>query len=387
MKYFCFFNRLALLPESRVHEPYASVLLSYQVLHGMIGLWMKNALLYKNVDDRDPLRIVTIRLDEKNWLYQFQTYLVTMQTTYGSKLFVGIKVGDISTQQNVSLRIFDGPILVEASSLDDMDRFSYAGGHIIVCGVDLVNNDGTESGSNFEIIFQVSNLKIIDIILPKLGDKFKTSVSTMQRIGPYYGKYLRVKAPEHFVKLTFAKIHRFEGMSYNCEYGGFLLSDYHKNHFDITGPYCTQHGTEPLVNDVTTFHSMNFYFVFIIYSYTFQFDVDLVFESTQCEGATNICSTFYNRYHLSGLFPVNYIVIFAHKNKNARHIQLIVTKGCVVVQRTHSDNNAVCMIGIYVRLGKMRTVMEMQSNFRQVATDLLLSMKVVITLFSYRTIF
>ena len=44
--YFCFFNRLDMLLESRVYPTYSSVLITYQVLHGLTTLWLNQHLSY-----------------------------------------------------------------------------------------------------------------------------------------------------------------------------------------------------------------------------------------------------------------------------------------------------------------------------------------------------
>ena len=187
-------------------------------------------------------------------------------------------------------------------------------------------------------------------------------MNTTQKNRPFYYKYFFVNASKHFVQTSFVRIREFSGPSYNCEYGGFILSEYLDIHLKPHGPYCTQHGSEPLVNQVTTFYSTEAFFTLMIFSYTFLIDVDIKFQSTNCEGVIDICSVAFDPHR--NVIPVNYKVLFTNKRRFSRNVHLLITHGCVIVQRVSNEEKPVCIVGIYVRSGKMRSLIQIQNNFR-----------------------
>ena len=369
MTYFCFFNQLELNLESRVHPTYSSLLFSYQVLHGLTELWLEESHSRIDVSGTKLLDIISVPFRPVSQLYILQTYRYTIHTYYGFLLLVGIKKLDPVDNKDIFVSVFDGPILVNSSYLYEMHKFMYEGGYTITCQVDIIN-DIRLQGNGLGIIFQRIKPKITDVNLANLDDTFNTSINTMRRNGIFYHNYLRVNSTDdHFVKVTFKDIRTFFGPSYNCEFGGFVLSEFWQFHHKVYGPYCTQHGTEPLVNEMKTFYSKNNYITLIIYSYTFQIDVDISFQTTTCESLTNICDAFctdYRNQYFHRKLSVNYKLIMYSTVKSTCTVQLRVIKGCLMVQRTSYEVGSLCSVFIYVQAGMIQTTLQIQHNFRQV---------------------
>ena len=373
MTYFCLFNQLELRLESRVDLTYASLLVQYQVMHGLTYLWLNETQSYADVTK--VLTIIPITFEAEILASQLQSHRYTIKTFYRFILEIGIKVKlveDVVNHYNTdgltSVSIFDGPILVISSFLYEMDGFSYIGGFTITCQLDIMTSVAFIRGI-IELIFQRRLQVILDVNLANIEDTYDISVDTMKRNTTFYYKYLRVRTAYNFVKLTFTNIRSFSGQSHSCEYGGFSVSDFWDGHFQVTGPYCTRHGTEPLVNDVNSFHSSNEFLTLIIYSYTFQMNVDISFQTTQCEGVTNICNVYCGRYvnyynNKRYNSDENFVVLYARRTRFSCKVQLQILKQCVMVQRTWDERNAVCIVAIYPRLGVMHTIVQMQSNFK-----------------------
>ena len=374
MTYFCLFSHLELRLESLVDSTYASLLVKYQVMHGVTYLWLNET--HSHIDLKQVLTLIPIKFEAAIPDNQLQSYRYTLKSYYGFLLEIGIKVilvEDINhnnVDDLIYVSIFDGPILVNSSFLYDMDRFSYVGGFTITCQVDIMNGVALIRGT-IKLLFQRRLQEILDVNLTNIKDTYKTSVNTMKRNSIFYYKYIRVRTANHFVKLTFTNIRTFSGQSHSCEYGGFVVSDFWDAHLQVIGPYCSRHGTEPLVNDVNVFHSRNNFLTFIIYSYTFQMDVDISFQSTPCEGVTNICNVYcgnYFKYYTAKNYysAKNFILVYRHKSRFTCRVQLQILKKCVMVQRTWDERNAVCIVVIYPRLGVMKTTVQMQNNFKYV---------------------
>ena len=370
MTYFCLFNQLELRLESRVDSTYASLLVKYQVMHGLTYLWLNET--QSHVAFRQVLFIIPIQFDGAIYDNQLQSHRYTVNTFYRFLLEIGINViyiDDISHKNAdglISVRIFDGPILVNSSFLYEMDGFSYVGGFTITCQVDIINVIILKR-CGIKLIFQRRLQETLDVNLANIEDTYKTSVNTIKRNSIFYYKYIRVRTANHFVKLTFTNIRTFSGQSYSCEYGGFVVSDFPNIHVQVIGPYCSRHGTEPLVNDVNTFHSRNNFLTLIIYSYTFHIDVDISFQYTQCEGVTNICNVYCGKhadlYNDNKFHSAKNFVVYYERKRFRCKVHLQIRKQCVMVQRTWDERNAVCIVVIYPRLGVMKTTVQMQNNF------------------------
>ena len=362
MNYFCFYNHLELLLESRVHPTYTSLLLSYQVIHGRSSLMMQESQGHSFIFHK-----ITFTPFITKQTYSMQSYRFIMTTLYGFQLIVGYNIDDITFYENVSVSIFDGPFLVHSAFLHEKKEFAHYGGPIITCRIDI-DNHFRISENKLDIFFRRAEQNITNFTLTDLGETFNISVNSNKRRALYFYKYIRVSSTIHpFVKATFTNIRTFSGSSYNCQYGGFVLSDFWRLHVRVHGPYCSQHGTEPLVNDVTTFHSKNDFLVLIIYSYAFQIDVDILFQPTRCEGLTNACNLFcgeYATYHSWESNPLNYVIISKRHTKYFCSVVIQIKKGCVKVQGISTEGNRMCAVTIYPQTAILQTVFEMQNNFR-----------------------
>ena len=217
-----------------------------------------------------------------------------------------------------------------------------------------------------------------DVSLSNVNHTFNTSSNTKDRDGHFYHKIFRVNTniDDKFVKLTFTNIRELSSPSYNCEHGGFIVSELwgYYEYPIVYSPYCTQHGTEPLVNEVNTFHSAHPHLVLIIFSYTFQMDVDILFETTPCEGITNICNVFCGQFATNHVMrigePLNYVVLNSKDSISTCIVQLQVIKGCIKVQQVSDRTGLVCYLSISVKEGMIQTIFHLQNNFRQVLTGI-----------------
>ena len=364
MTYFCFYHQLQLKLESRVHPAYTSLVLSYQVLHSLINLWMEESFFF--INSTRNLYVSPVSLKALDITYLMQSYRYTIKTYYGCKLFVWLNIHNHTENEMISIRLFDGPILVNTSFLYEMESFKYFAGFAVTFGVDI-QNSVMPTSDRFDIKFYKIRLEIIDVEILNNNHTFNTSLNTENRNGIFFYKYLRMNNTDNdFVKISFTNIRTYAGSSYNCEYGGFVLSDFWEHQVSVHGPYCTQHGMEPLVNDVTTFHSKNSYLVFIVYSYTFQLDVDISFQSTLCEGLTNICDAYCGPvaplHRLQK--AVNYDELAYRYDRGACALTLDIPTGCVIVQGLTTRIMDACLFNLYVRSGVLKTTMQMQNNFK-----------------------
>ena len=354
--------------ESRVDPTYASLLITYQLLHGLTKLWMDEYFSDKTYTQtpvfriQDPFNSMSVKLP-------LQTYRITIRVYYGFLVGLSIITYYVTNNKHVSVSIFDGPILVNTSFLDDIDGFLHIGAYEVTCLIVVLNGDVPEV-NGLEMLYEIYRQALDHVKLSNVDDTFNITVNTRQRNGTiFYYKYLKVEAENSFVKMTFSKIRSLSGTSYNCEYGGLIFSDLWRFRTAVYGPYCSQYGISPLGKDVETFHSGQNNLILLIYSYTFQIDVDILFERSDCEGVTNMCTLLcgaQGRYRHMKNPPINYILIGAQMTKLYCKINIQLIKGCMKMQRLYSDSTAVCIIGIYVRAGAMLTAMKVKNDFRYV---------------------
>ena len=364
MTYFCFYHQLQLKLESRVHPAYTSLILSYQVLHSLTNLWMEESFFFINSTRKLYVRPVPLRALSSTYL--MQSHRFTIKTYYGSQLFVWLNIHSYTENEMTSISLFDGPILVNTSFLYEMERFKYFGGFAVTLGVDILNSVmPTEDRFDIKFYRLTANMTDVDI---SNNHAYNISLNTWNRDTILYYKHLRVKNTDNdFVKISFTNIRTYSGSSYNCEYGGFVLSDIWDLHVSVYGPYCTQHGMEPLVNEVSTFHSKNTYLVLIVYSYTFQLDVDISFQSASCEGLTNICDVYcgpVSSVHMLHNKGTNYEVQGVKYDKNVCFVSLHITKGCLMIQELSTRMTDACIVNLFTRSGVLGTLLYMQSSFR-----------------------
>ena len=354
--------------ESRVDPTYASLLITYQLLHGLTKLWMDEYFSDKTYT-RTTVFIIKAPFNSMSVKVPLQTYRMTIRVYYGFLVGISIFTYYVTNNKHVSVSIFDGPILVNTSFLGDIDGFLYIGGYEVTCLIVVLNGDVPEV-NGLEMQYEIYRQTLDHVKLSNVDDTFNITVNTRQRNGTiFYYKYLKVEAENSFVKMAFSKIRSLSGTSYNCEYGGLIFSDLWRLRTAVYGPYCSQYGISPLGNDVRTFYSGQNNIILLIYSYTFQIDVDILFERSECEGVTNMCTLLcgaQGKYRHMRNPPINYIHLGGQMTKLFCKINIQLMKGCMKIQRLYSDNNAVCIIGIYVRAGAMLTAMQVNNDFRYV---------------------
>ena len=127
MTYFCFFNQLELRLESKVHPTYTSLVVSYQVLHGLTKLWFGDLpAIYVIEAEKEKEVPKHVRFISINLAYQLLSYLYNFKVLLSRYLlYVGIEVLDTVKHYDVRVSIFDGPYLVNSSYLHEMDKFTY----------------------------------------------------------------------------------------------------------------------------------------------------------------------------------------------------------------------------------------------------------------------
>ena len=373
--------------ESKVDPTYASLLITYQSLHGLTKLFLDEYF-----SDKTYTRTAVLNLHAPfrrlSFMYQLQSYRITIRVYYGFLVGVSISTRDVANNNHVSVSIFDGPILVNTFFLNDIDGFLHVGGYEITCGIVILDGD-VPKVNGLDIEYEIYRQTLDHVKLSNVNDTFNITVNTRQRNGTiFYYKYLKVEAESSFVKMSFSKIRSLSGTSYNCEYGGLIFSDLWRLRTAVYGPYCSQYGISPLGNDVKTFHSGQNNLILLIYSYTFQIDVDILFQRSDCEGVTNMCTLLCGAQgKYSRIFnpPVNYVFIARQVNKLFCKISIQLIKGCMKIQRLYSDSNAVCIIGIYVRAGAMLTAMQVKNDFRYVYDDplIFLASKATLNWYNY----
>ena len=175
------------------------------------------------------------------------------------------------SQTDAFVMVYDGPILVKYSTLNEISKgsYRYKTGFRAKIGIQL-NDHASEEVCH--VRFHTDTRYPESRIISKLSETLNVSFNTMQRSANQvlYYKSLLVSSFS-FVKMTFTNIRQYQGESPMCENGGFILSDFsmYKMYIYVTGPFCTKRGTEPLVNAVRSFQSSSEFIVFILYSYTF----------------------------------------------------------------------------------------------------------------------
>ena len=207
-------------------------------------------------------------------------FLYTIWTTHGFGINIWLRAIDMKNPTNVSVSVYDRPFLIESFDFRDLtdDGFWYQAGFRATISV-IINDDIKQKVSLFSFKTYEHKQHVI-FLEDNSSDIQKISLNTSERPhNPiFYYKYLTVRAKtSKYIQMTFTKLRKYTGESYHCAEGGFVLSDNNDTHLQVTGPFCTQHGTEPLVNDIKTFQSTHDVLTFFLYSYSFEMDVDIEF--------------------------------------------------------------------------------------------------------------
>ena len=352
--FLCVFNKLTVKLINIIRFPKFSAFLSYEIVQRLPTTFQlldyHTFLLHENTTN---LPIFVSHLSHNIYL----SYLFTIWAVHG--LGINIKIADstLNNQTNVIVNIYDGPVLVKSSTLKELatNRFRYQAGFRVTVGFTILDN---VFGELVTLSYGAYHYKPQVISINKY-EKSTISIDTAKRNHNqiFYYKYLTVTTTQSkFVQLTFKNLTKFSEVSEGCEDGGFVLSDNLKDHFLVAGPFCSQHGTEPLVNAINTFYSSGNFITVFVYSYNFQMTVDIVFNQTPCEGITNPCIRFCKKWQQR--YPLqNYRTTFS-KNAHTCGGNLFIERGCVVVQKTPTER-VVCDLTVVASAGQIKT-----SNFR-----------------------
>ena len=345
---------------------YTSVLVAYQIMED-VGqpLILKEFHRYLGYDtSRTPERYV-ISFYFTRFTGEIRSYQYTIQTYYG----FGIKaVLDIfSETDRIIVSWYDGPLLVNSFTKTEHYVRGYKG-HEVTGGFIvrfLLKLPRSNIDGNCSIIYRKYRHTYTYFKLTNVEETYNISVNTMRTIKgtPFYYKYIAIAAHDGFIKLTVRNIRTLSGGSYRCEFGGFVISNLWIHHLNVIGPYCTQYGTEPLVNDVNTFYSSKSYITFLVYSYAFILDIDISFQQTPCEGITNVCSLYCWAKGFPNNQPKNHEIL-DHQQPNYCKLTIIIKKHCVVVQRTAASEPFLCWIHIMAKGGHMDAIFQTQNKFR-----------------------
>ena len=295
----------------------------------------------------------------------YLSYLYTIWVAHGLGININITAFAIEIQTDVYVNVYDGPILAKSTTLHEIasSSFKYQAGFRMTIGLTIINDNNNILDDFIKelaiLSYSAYQYQPHVVHLDKYLNATRTiTIDTSKRNHNqiFYYKYLTVSTVgSKFVQMTFTNLTKFSKASQGCEDGGFVLSDVLQNHIFVTGPFCSQHGTEPLVNDIRTFFSTQNFTTIFVYSYKFQMEVDIVFNQTPCEGITNPCSRFCNPNH--ELPTQNYRTKFS-SGTNICGGDIYIEKGCVVVQKTPSAHTG-CEIMVIAPAGQIKT-----SDFR-----------------------
>ena len=322
------FNKLNIELNNILSYPKMSILLSYEIVQ-------KQAVIYYLNDyHRYMVREGTTYIPFDSTLFNiigYQSYLYTVWVAHGLGININIEAFVIKYQTNAFVNIYDGPILVKSTTLYELasNRFRYQAGFRVTIGITMID-DLTRVLA--KLSYSHYHYKPQEIYIENSTRTISIDTAKRNHNQIFYYKYLTVTTMKSkFVQIAFTNLAKFSEASEGCEYGGFALSDVLEHHISVTGPFCSQHGTEPLVNAINTFHSTQNFITIFIYSYKFQMSVDIVFSETFCGGITNPCDRFCNP-NLE-LPTQNYRVKFSSRYLICSG-DIYIENGCVVVQKT-----------------------------------------------------
>ena len=348
--YLCMFNKLIIELNNFISYPKISILLSYEIVQ-------KQAVIYYLNDyHRYMVREGTTYIPFDSTLFNilgYQSYLYTVWVAHGLGININIEVVVINYQTNAFVNIYDGPILVKSTTLYELasNRFRYQAGFRVTIGITMI--DGfTRVLAKLSYSHYHYKPQVIHIENSTQTISIDTAKRNHNQI--FYYKYLTVTTKKSkFVQMAFTNLAKFSEASEGCEDGGFALSDVLEHHISVTGPFCSQHGTEPLVNAINTFHSTQNFATIFIYSYKFQMKVDIVFSETFCGGITNPCDRFCNP-NLE-LPTQNYWVKFTGHYLFCSG-DIYIEKGCKVVQKTPAAQiYSYCDLTVIAYEGQIKT--------------------------------
>ena len=362
--YFCFYNTIRIRSEHVTPLMYASVLIVYQVMQNIGQPFILKEFQRYIGYDSTPTTILTsaVSFDFTRFSGPIWSYRYTVQTYYGYGIQGIVDFKHTSITDRSIMSFYDGPLLVSSFGTAEQQGKSFIGGFLVrlLLKIPRGNVNGTCLMSYRKYRHKYTYFKLTNV-----GETYNVSVNTMAKAKgePFYYKYIAVAVSDGFVKLTMRNIRTLSGGSYRCEYGGFAISNLWIHHLNVIGPYCTQYGTEPLVNDVRTFYSSKSYLTFLVYSYTFLLDIDISFERTPCEAITNPCSLYCWTTGFPPKQPKNY-EIFDLDYSDMCKLKILIKKRCVILQRTTASKPFPCWVTIDAKGGRMDVILQTQNTFR-----------------------
>ena len=286
----------------------------------------------------------------------------TVRTYYGYGLSGAVFSQQVHPSDGVVVNIFDGPFLLRSYTHHPSLFTRFTAGILVHI---LLKVPSRTINSTIIMAYRKKQHTYAYHKLTDVGETYNISVNTMKthKRNVFYYKYIAVAVDDGFIKLTVRNIRTLSGGSFSCEYGGFAISDLWIHHVNVIGPYCTQYGSEPLVNDVRTFYSAKNYLTFLVYSYTFQLDIDISFETTSCEGITNVCDLACWGQGFINKRPSNYHIVLGSTQNKCR-LTIIFRRRCIILQKTSTDNRFECWYNILAEGGFMNTTFQTQNTFR-----------------------
>ena len=343
---------------------YASVLVVYQIMQDIGQPFILKEFQRYIGYDSTPTTILTsaVSFDFTRFIGPIWSYRYTVQTYYGYGIAGVVYFKHTSISDRVIMSFYDGPLLVSSFGTAEQQGNRFIGGFLVRL---LLKFPGGNVNGTCIMSYRKYRHTYTYFKLTNIGETYNVSVNTMHNTKrePFYYKYIAVAVSDGFVKLTVRNIRTFSGGSYRCEFGGFAISNLWIHHLNVIGPYCSQYGTEPLVNDVRTFYSSKSYLTFLVYSYTFLLDIDISFQQTPCEAITNVCSLYCWTTGFPPKQPKNYEILDLHDPDVCR-LKIIVKKRCVVVQRTAASMPLPCWFSMSAKGGHMDAIFQTQNKFR-----------------------
>ena len=364
MTYFCFYNKMIVDMYEFEANAYLSVLLVYQVIENIQqSLIVKKFTRYIGVDTPSmPLHKSTIIFNFMRFNGPMRIYRYTIKTYYGYGLKGIVYFQQVHTSDSVVVDIYDGPFLLRSYTQREIRYYEFTAGFLVRI---LYKVPSITINSTITMAYRKTQHNCTYHRLTDVGETYNIAVNTMEtpKRTSFYYKYIAVTVNDGFIKLTVRNIRTLSGGSYSCEYGGFAISDLWIHHLSVIGPYCTQYGSEPLVNDVRTFYSAKNYLTFFVYSYTFQLDIDISFEATTCEGITNVCDLYCWGIGILKKVTENYTVVKGSNLKTCR-LTIIIQRRCIILQRISAGAPSPCWFTILAEGGFMRSTLKTQNFFR-----------------------
>ena len=361
--------------QSIVYPSSVSVLATYQVILRNEAIWLEESIGYAltthYVADDLPLSYA-YEHSIKVWI---QIYRCTIISHPGLGIYLNLAADGFTKDQISFFTIYDGPYLLHNSSLHAVASrdivVNYRAGNNVVYGVHFTN---PVLGDHEVVLFYHAYRFDEEKIMITPGNVTKLTINTIRdrkRNKPFYYRYIHAYTDTNtarFLQLTVTNITWMSGASYNCEFGGFALMDNQQVPRKVMGPYCTQTGVEPLVNDINTFVSDTPFLYLLISTYSFEMIMNISIHVSKCEGVMNICTKFCG-VHYSSLNRIRHNYKVGVQTQGATssfcRVFIILEKGCIVLQKIPTNSKkGYCYIGIYALNGNLGTDYEILNMLR-----------------------